>query len=554
MEIPIILILTYYISSHFGLFLLFKKMGIPGWKALVPFLGTYTAVKQIRKSIWWVIVYYIPFLGFIVWVGIIVEILKQFKIISFWEHALGVVATPIYLAHVGLNSKYEHAGYDFVKQYKKSWKREWADAIVFAVIAATMIRAIYIEAFTIPTSSMEKSLLVGDFLFVSKVNYGSRIPNTPIFFPFAHHTMWGTKNVKSYSELIQLPYARLPKFQNVKRNEAVVFNFPAGDTVAVERQSRTYYALLREYESIFKEKGRDYFLNGMPKKYQANFIKQYLAPEGMEMSDARKVVSEGHEVTARPVDKRENYIKRCVALPGDEIQIIDGTLMVNGKKAYQAEGLQTSYLVETNGSPIRREWLIDNEITDFQSYGNLYIMHLTKEAYDKVSKLTQITKIEKMNKESGYYKNQKNSSHPIFPNTDSSEWTEDNFGPLKIPYAGEILQLTTDNLPLYERLIDIYEGNDLEVIGEKIIINGEETTSYTVKMDYYWMMGDNRHNSQDSRFWGFVPEDHIVGKAVFIWMSLDPNRSGLDKIRWNRLFSLVHKDGDAYQDRNEMNK
>lgn len=562
MTIPLIIILFYFIASHFGLYLIFQKAGIEGWKALVPFYSTYIAIKQIEKPLWWMIIYYIPFLGFIVWVGIIVELLKQFKILSFWEHTLGVVFTPFYLAHVGLSDKYQYAGPEFVKQYKKSKPREWADAIAFAVIAATLIRAIYIEAFTIPTSSMEKSLLVGDFLFVSKISYGSRIPNTPIFFPFAHHTMPGTQNVKSYSELIKLPYKRLFKLQDVKRNEAVVFNFPAGDTVAVEQQSRTYYALLREYEALFGEEGRNYLLNGMPKKYQANFIDRYIPiNQNLSRATAQKIVSEGYDIRARPVDKRENYIKRCVALPGDELKIVDGTLFINGKEAYQAEGLQTSYLLECNPSanpnlpPIRQELLIENEITDINwnpSFGNFMILHLTKEALEFVRSLPQVIKIEKLNKELGYYQEQKGSANPIFPNTDSTKWTEDNFGPLKIPYAGETLQLTLENLPMYDRLIRIYENNSLEVKNGKIIINGEETTTYNVKMDYYWLMGDNRHNSQDSRFWGFVPEDHVVGKAVFIWMSLDPNKSFLSKIRWDRLFSFVHNDDEAYQDRKEI--
>ncbi len=561
------ILLFYFIGSHFGLYLLFKKAGVPGWKALVPFYSTYVAIKMIHKPIWWMAIYYIPFLGFIVWVGIIVELLKQFKILSFWEHALAVVLTPFYLAYVGLSEQYQHAGYEFVTTYKKTKMREWADAIAFAVIAATIIRAIYIEAFTIPTSSMEKSLLVGDFLFVSKVSYGSRIPNTPIFFPFAHHTMPGTDNLQSYSELIQLPYRRLFKFQDVKRNEAVVFNFPAGDTVAVEQQARTYYALLREYDAIFsKENGRNYFTNGMPKKYQKNFIDRYFQPDrnltdDMTYAKAQKIVSEGFEIKDRPVDKRENYIKRCVALPGDNLEIIDGKLLIDGKEAYQAEGLQTSYTVECSPSsnpqtpPIRLQMLIDNEITDFTwspEMGSTIEMHLTKESLAYIRSLPNVQSVTRVNKEKGYYQESSLQSYPIFPNTSDYDWTEDNFGPITIPYKGQVLELTIKNLPMYERLIDIYENNDLNVENGQIYINGEATNNYEVKMDYYWMMGDNRHNSQDSRFWGFVPEDHIVGKAVFIWMSLDPNKSLFSKIRWDRVFNIVHQDDEAYGNRKEM--
>jgi len=494
-------------------------MGIAGWKALIPFYSTYLSVKLIHKQWWWILIYYVPFIGFIVWVGIIVELLKQFKIINYGQHALAVLATPIYLTYIGLSEKYKYAGYEFVENYQKSRQREWADAISFAVIAATIIRAIYIEAFTIPTSSMEKSLLVGDFLFVSKLSYGSRIPNTPIFFPFAHHTMWFTENVKSYSELIQLPYARLPKFQNVKRNEAVVFNFPAGDTVVVQHQDRTYYQMVRE--------------------------------------ESRASIWNKYDVVSRPVDKRENYIKRCVGLPGDEIRIKDATLFVNGEKAYQAEGVQYSYLIQTNGEGFNRANLLDHEITEFDSdkKGGLWIMQLTDKNYKYIKQLPQVARIEKMIKPIGYYDNGKIRKNPIFPNTDTTSWTEDNFGPIQIPYKGQVIKLTTANLPLYERIIRVYEGNKLKVKNGEIFINGKASDQYTVQMDYYWMMGDNRHNSQDSRFWGFVPEDHVVGKAVFVWLSIDPNRNwgDLNKIRWSRLFSIIHQDEEAYEERVKIN-
>ncbi len=516
MLIPIILIISYFLLSHIGLYLLFQKAGLGGWKALIPFYSTYLAVELIQKPKYWVAVYYIPFVGFIVWVGIVVELLKRFGIISFWEHALGVVATPVYLIYVGLKEEYKYLGEGFMNTYKKSRAREWADAIAFAVILATLIRAIYIEAFTIPTSSMEKSLLVGDFLFVSKVNYGSRIPNTPIFFPFAHHTMWFTEAVKSYSELIQLPYTRLPKFQDVKRNEAVVFNFPAGDTVIVQRQNETYYQIVRD--------------------------------------EGRKAVYNAYDITTRPVDKRENYIKRCVALPGDKVQIINADLMINNEVAYQSQGLQFSYLVKLSGG-LNMERLLEKEITEVYRTGmeNVVQMNLTQESLKFIEALPQVERLEKAIKPLGFYKEGDYAKNPIFPNTDTTEWTEDNFGPIQIPYKGQTIDLNLKNLPLYERIIRDYELNSLEVKGDKIFINGEESSSYTIQMDYYWMMGDNRHNSQDSRFWGFVPEDHVVGKAVFIWMSLDPNKSFLKKVRWNRIFSLIHKDGDAYGDRIPQN-
>jgi signal peptidase I len=337
--------------------------------------------------------------------------------------------------------------------------------------------------------------------------------------------------------------------------------------VAVEQQARTYYALLREYDAIFgKENGRKYFTAGMPKKYQKNFIDRYFQPkrdanDEMTYTRAQKIVSEGFGIRARPVDKRENYIKRCVALPGDELKIIDGKLFIDDKEAYQSEGLQTSYSVDCvtqqnpNSPPIRMQTLIDNEITDINwspGYGSTMDMHLTKEALEYVRSLSNVVSITRVNKEKGHYQDSEVKSYPIFPNTADYNWTEDNFGPITIPYKGQILELTANNLPMYVRLIQIYEGNELKTENGKIYINSQETTTYEVKMDYYWMMGDNRHNSQDSRFWGFVPEDHVVGKAVFIWMSLDPNKSLFSKIRWDRVFNLVHKDDDAYQERKEM--
>lgn len=514
MLVPILVIIFYFVVSHIGLYLFFEKAGVAGWKALVPFFSTYIAVKLIHKPVWWAIVYYLPFIGFIVWVGILVELLKNCGIISFKDHALSVLFAPFYFSYLGTKKEIKYLGKEFMDGYKKPRSREWVDAIAFAVILATIIRAIYIEAFTIPTSSMEKSLLIGDFLFVSKVNYGSRIPNTPIFFPFAHHTMPLTDKVKSYSELIKLPYARLPKFQDVKRNEAVVFNFPAGDTVALERQNETYYQLIRDY--------------------------------------GRKRIWADYEVTARPVDKRENYIKRCVALPGDIISIKDADLFVNNEKAYEAKDIQYMYLVKLKAG-LSSDALLDNDITEVyptQTAG-IVKMNLTKKSLAYIKGLPNVERVEKFIKPMGYYADGRNRKNPIFPNTDTTNWTEDNFGPIMIPYKGQVVNLSLENLPLYERIIDIYENNDLAVKNGQIYINGEATTKYTVQMDYYWMMGDNRHNSQDSRFWGFVPEDHVVGKAVFIWLSLDPNKSFFSKVRWNRLFSIIHDDEEAYGDRVE---
>lgn len=505
----IILCILYFLTAHIGFYKFFEKLDVPGWKALIPFYGTYLAIKLIRKPKWWVIIYYIPFVGFVVWIGIIVEFLKMFGYFKFYEHVLGVVFAGIYLPYLGYKDDVKFIGHDKVDAYKKSKTREWVDAIAFAVIAASLIRAFYLEAFTIPTSSMEKSLLIGDYLFVSKMSYGPRFPNTPLAVPFTHHSFPGSDK-KSYREWINFDYHRLPGFGDVERYDNVVFNFPAGDTVILEKQAAIYYHQVAQY-------GRDHIWR--------NFT-----------------------VTSRPVDKRENYIKRCVGLPGDEIKIENSKLFVNGESAFQPEGLQYNYKIKTKYGFSREELIEDDLSTEFfyhqeeskMSEYSFYSMALTDRNYHKIKQMSHVSKVEKNILEKGTMS--QNGYYPIFPNHPDYKWTRDNFGPLTIPSKGSTVELTFDNLPLYQRIIDVYEENDLEVKGNKIFINGKEAKKYTFKMDYYWMMGDNRHNSQDSRFWGFVPEDHVVGKAVFIWFSLDPNKNGFNKVRWKRLFSIVDKD------------
>lgn len=378
---------------------------------------------------------------------------------------------------------------------------EWVDAIIFAVIAATFIRMFFIEAYTIPTSSMEKSLLVGDYLFVSKTAYGPKTPNTPLSFPFVHNTMPILKNKKSYVEWIKLPYKRLAGFTTIKNDDVVVFHFPEGDTVALNIPNQSYYQLTRSY-------GRD-----------------------RVWSDKRNF----GEIIARPVDKRENYIKRCVAIPGDKIKIERGQLFVNGKPQKKIEGMQHNYLIETNGTSINPKALERLNIAEDDRQGNnsQYLFPLTESNAEKLGKFANVTGIREMTQEPGKWE------PSIFPSDARYQWNVDNFGPITLPAKGATVQLTVDNLPLYKRIIDVYENNDLKVEGNQISINGKVATSYTFKMDYYWMMGDNRHNSADSRYWGFVPEDHIVGKAKFIWLSIDKDKSFPANIRLRRMFSMI---------------
>jgi len=512
----IILSIVYFVAAHIGLYKIFKKMGEDGWKALVPFYGTYLAVKMVKKSWVWTIVYYVPFLGFVVWMGLIVELMKLLGKTDFKAHFLGVVFAGIYLPYIGFKEDVKFIGYEEAAKYKKSFKREWADAIIFAVVAATVIRGLYLEAFTIPTSSMEQKLLVGDFLFVNKMAYGARVPNTPLSFPFTHHSFPESipfiGGNKSYLELFKFPYAKLPKMGDVERNDCVVFNFPAGDTVLIEQPARIYEQVVRDASVELK----------------------------VSEDQARKYIHENYTIKARPVDKKENYIKRCVGLSGDKLEIVDSKLMIDDQEAYFDEGAQFNYNVETDGTGFSQNALQKKKITteDLISINDgmndKYIVTMTDGSAEKMKQFTQVTSVEKRIQPIGY---QNWSLNSIFPNDSQYNWTIDNFGPILIPKKGATVELTIKTLPLYRRIIKNYEENDLKINGNQILINGEVATSYTFKMDYYWMMGDNRHNSQDSRYWGFVPENHIVGKAVFIWMSWDSQQGG---IRWDRLFTLVH--------------
>jgi len=377
---------------------------------------------------------------------------------------------------------------------------EWVDAIIFAVIAASFIRMFFIEAYTIPTSSMEKSMLVGDYLFVSKTAYGPKTPNTPIAFPFVHNKM-PIIGGKSYVEWVKQPYKRLKGFGKIKNDDVVVFHFPEGDTVVSNYPTQSYHAIVRSV-------GRE-----------------------TVWGDERRF----GKIVAHPVDKRENYIKRCVGIPGDEIKLVQGQLMVNGKPQKKFEGMQHDYVVKTNGTAINPRALDRLKIANDDRTGSSsqYYFPLTDGMKDELNGFANVTGIEETILEPGRW------DPDVFPFSENFPWNRDNFGPIKIPAKGATVQLTKDNLPLYRRIIDVYENNDLEVNGEEIVINGQATSSYTFKMDYYWMMGDNRHNSQDSRFWGFVPEDHIVGKAKFIWLSMDKDKSFPAKIRIKRMFSGI---------------
>ncbi|EKD32047.1 MAG: hypothetical protein ACD_77C00184G0005 [uncultured bacterium] len=394
------------------------------------------------------------------------------------------------------------------KRYKKGEKRnvwmDWLDAIIFALIASTFIKAFFFESYVIPTSSMERSLMTGDYLFVSKLSYGPKVGQTPISFPLVHNILPVTGG-ESYVKWIQNPYRRMKGFSVVKRDDIVVFNFPHGDTILKGAPTDDYYTHVR--------------LNGR------EYTNRVYGP-----------------IAVRPDDKKDHYVKRCVAVAGDTLQIINGKAFVNRVAQQNYPGIQSTYTVYTNGTQINSkifdqlglntgEIYYDNSLPGYQS------LPLNESEIEKISSLGNVVEI-RPNIDI-YPPDFPDSQLMIFPFEGNFNWTRDNFGPLWIPKAGTTVQLTLENLPLFKRIISSYEKNTLEVKDSQILINGQVSTEYTFKMDYFFMMGDNRHNSLDSRYWGFVPESHVVGTPSVVWFSKDNNKSFPKNIRWKRMFKFV---------------
>jgi len=377
---------------------------------------------------------------------------------------------------------------------------DWIGAVITALVFVLIVRTLFIEAYTIPTPSMEQSLMVGDYLFVSKLSYGPRVPNTPLAFPFTHNKMPFSETKKSFSERIYWPYKRLAGFGNVKHNDVVVFNFPEGDTIVEELPDQNYYGLTRNY--------------------------------------GRRTIQSQYNMASRPVDKRENFVKRCVGLPGDTFELVNTHVFINGNLLEEIPGLQHRYYVRTNGEKIDSTTLaslqlsISGEQYDPQLESYIFSMSSGQaEGLDSLQNIRAVSRLENTNRQLSYFSN--------FPYSRDFQWTEDNYGQLVVPKKGETVRLSPANLPLYKRIIETYEKNELELRDSVIYINHEPRISYTFGMDYFFMLGDNRHNSADSRVWGFVPEDHLVGKAVFVWLSVDRSKEDWERFRWNRMFKKI---------------
>lgn len=512
----ILIVLAYMIGIRIGTYGIFKKLGIAPHKAFIPIVCSNEWQKIIQRPKWWTWMLFIPGVNLFYMASQLTEMSTAFRRYGFFEHVACVLFALFYFPFLGFSKNEKFIGAGGVKPGQPPIKftiyREWADAIVFAVVAAHIIRTFVFEAYMIPTESMEKTLLVGDFLFVSKFHYGARVPNTPLSIPFFHHTVPAI-NTNAYLEWIKLPYMKLPGFEKVKRNDMVVFNFPAGDTVTKEFESADPYY---------------------------DIVRRTMVQYNVDYSSAREMVWQTYHIITRPVDKKENYIKRCVGLPGDKLEVRDGQLFINDAPAYHPENSQMSYLVKTATGNIPDDVIRENHIlpTTIQPMDTgLMDVAFTDELALKFRTFPAVNYFQPNIDPKG----NGDVFDRIFPNDKTHyQWNVDFFGPILIPKKGSTVQLNDSTFPQYARIIRVYENNTVERRDGKFFINGNETSTYTFKMDYYWLMGDNRHRSQDARFWGFVPEDHVVGKAWFVWMSWDSNADWLHKIRWNRLFRSIH--------------
>lgn len=468
------------VIHFFGTWKLYEAAGRKKWEAAIPVYNAIVLMKIINRSPWWTILLFVPVVNLIMFPVVWVETLRSFGKNSTLDTLLGILTLGFYIYYINYTQKLVYINNRSLEPTNKT--ADTVSSLLFAIVVATLVHTYVMQPYTIPTSSLEKSLLVGDFLFVSKFHYGARTPMTPIAAPMVHDTL-PLLNVKSYTKKPQLPYFRFFAMQEVNRTDIVVFNWPA-DTLF-----NMYKAADKRYD--------------------------------------------------KPIDKKTNYVKRCVGIPGDSLSIKDGIVYINGKIMPMPERAkpQYSYTVTTDGNGFDQTYITKElNITDgvYQSTQNtFYFRALTEESANRL-RLNPIVKsvIRNISHE---------AEAAIFPY--NTNWNLDNLGPIYIPKKGVTVAINSKSLPFYKTIIREYEKNDLKVTGDEIRINGQIANTYTFKQDYYWMMGDNRHNSLDARYFGYTPEDHIVGKPVFIWMSLDPNGKGFNKIRWDRVFTTVSGDG-----------
>ena len=462
------------------------------------------------------------------WAKFIVVLLLYLAFLYWVKSWWGLLVIPfIYDAYISKKIRWQ-----WWKEAEKPVKfvMSWVDALVFALVAVYFINQFFFQNYVIPSSSLEKSLLTGDYLFVSKLSYGPRIPQTPLTMPLTQHTL-PLIGTKSYISWPHWDYRRVKGLGNVQLNDIVVFNYPAGDTICTEQKFQTeYYNMVYSYgESIYQQNfGNPDF--SVLNKYQIYDL--YKEVYALGRNFIKNNPNQFGDISSRPTDRRENYVKRCVGLPGQTLQIKDHIVYLDGKPNKEPDNVQYDYDVKLRQSipeELMHELGISMEaLMSLNQNGHLPLTHQAAKALAARKDIV----------ESIHLKRDLQTSHP-YPLNAVTGWTVDNYGPIWIPKKGATVKLSIDNIAIYERPIKVYENNDLIVKNGQIYINGKHATEYTFKMDYYWMQGDNRHNSADSRFWGFVPEDHIVGKPIFIWWSSDPDRKGFSGIRWNRLFNFV---------------
>ncbi|MEL6810253.1 MAG: signal peptidase I [Bacteroidota bacterium] len=479
---------------HFlGTWKLYVAAGRKAWEAGLPIYNAVILMKIINRPWWWVILLFIPIVNLIMIPVVWVETIRSFGFNSPKDTFLVLITLGLYTYYINYTQKLEYIKDRDLKP--RTSTGEWVSSILFAVVAATIVHTYFMQPFTIPSSSLEKTLLVGDYLFVSKFHYGARTPMTSVALPMVHDTI-PLARVKSYSDAPQYPYGRLPGVQKIKNNDIVVFGWPVDTLIDI----------------------RPGFMSGSVQK---------------------------------PIDKKSNYVKRCVGIPGDSLEIRDGFVYINGKKNELPDRakLQFGYAfrMKQRFNPAYAVERLD--ITDIYPVGNppnftVFNGHMTEEAKEKLMQHPQFDTIISMKNQKGVW------DENIFPYAPQYPWNNDHFGPIYIPKAGATVDIDINSIPFYKRIIEVYEGSEMGIdntvtqSGTQVLLNGQPLTQYTFKQDYYWMMGDNRHNSQDARAWGYVPFNHVLGKPVFVWLSLDPNKSGLSKIRWDRMFTTVGGSGE----------